>query len=35
MKDGKPAGEYEDFLVGFVDDDKNILAPAGWRHGDA
>jgi glucose/arabinose dehydrogenase len=26
MKDGKPTGEYEDFLVGFVDDDKNV-----WR----
>jgi glucose/arabinose dehydrogenase len=24
MKDGKPTGEYEDFLVGFVDDDKSV-----------
>ena len=24
MKDGKPTGEYEDFLVGFVGDDKNV-----------
>jgi glucose/arabinose dehydrogenase len=24
MKDGKPTGEYEDFLVGFVGDDKSV-----------
>ena len=24
MKDGKPTGVYEDFLVGFVDDDKSV-----------
>jgi glucose/arabinose dehydrogenase len=24
MKDDKPTGEYEDFLVGFVGDDKNV-----------
>jgi glucose/arabinose dehydrogenase len=24
MKDGKPTGAYEDFLVGFVADDKNV-----------
>jgi hypothetical protein len=24
MKDGKPTGAYEDFLVGFVDDDKSV-----------
>jgi glucose/arabinose dehydrogenase len=24
MKDGKPTGEYEDFLVGFVSDDKSV-----------
>src|SRR5580692_5194563 len=24
MKDGKPTGEYEDFLVGFVGDDRNV-----------
>jgi glucose/arabinose dehydrogenase len=24
MKDGKPTGEYEDFLVGFVADDKSV-----------
>ena len=24
MKDGKPTGAYEDFLVGFVGDDKNV-----------
>jgi glucose/arabinose dehydrogenase len=24
MKDGKPTGVYEDFLVGFVGDDKNV-----------
>ena len=24
MKDGKPTGEYEDFLIGFVDDDKSV-----------
>jgi glucose/arabinose dehydrogenase len=24
MRDGKPTGEYEDFLVGFVGDDKNV-----------
>jgi glucose/arabinose dehydrogenase len=24
MKDGKPTGEYEDFLVGFVGDDKDV-----------
>jgi glucose/arabinose dehydrogenase len=24
MKDGKPTGEYEDFLIGFVGDDKNV-----------
>jgi glucose/arabinose dehydrogenase len=24
MKDGKPTGEYEDFIVGFVDDDKSV-----------
>jgi len=24
MKDGKPTGEYEDFLVGFVGDDENV-----------
>ena len=23
-EDGKPTGEYEDFLVGFVGDDKNV-----------
>jgi glucose/arabinose dehydrogenase len=24
MKDGKPTGVYEDFLVGFVSDDKSV-----------
>ena len=24
MKDGKPTGEYEDFLIGFVGDDKSV-----------
>jgi glucose/arabinose dehydrogenase len=24
FKDGKPTGEYEDFLVGFVADDANV-----------
>ena len=24
MKNGKPTGEYEDFLVGFVGDDRNV-----------
>jgi glucose/arabinose dehydrogenase len=24
MKDGKPTGEYEDFLIGFVGEDKNV-----------
>ncbi len=24
MKDGKPTGAYEDFLVGFVDDDRSV-----------
>ena len=24
MKDGKPTGEYEDFLVGFVGDERNV-----------
>ena len=24
MKDGKPTGEYEDFLIGFVDNDKSV-----------
>ena len=35
MKDGKPTGEYEDFLVGFVGDDKKRLGPPGRRRGDA
>jgi glucose/arabinose dehydrogenase len=24
MKDGKPTGEYEDFLIGFIGDDRNV-----------
>ena len=34
MKDGKPTGVYEDFLVGFVDDDRQRLGPPGRGRGD-
>jgi hypothetical protein len=29
MKDGKPTGEYEDFMIGFVVNNAQVVGPSG------